>query len=466
MNTNMNKNCEILFVYPPSGWVDSEMVVAENDAPPLGLLYVVSAARQAGLTVAVIDMNHPQKTDKELIADISQINPNIVAFSVLSTTSFTVKKLSERIKNSFPNIKIVTGGIHPTVHPGDMLSSKIDYVVLGEGEQTIVKLAQRIIDDKSIDDIPGIAFLDIKKNNNFIEKDLIPALVQTSRPLCINNLDVLPLPARDLVPITDYGQSGAICSSRGCPHSCSFCSSVLTSGHRYRKRATSNVIAELDHMHQKYGIDRFQIIDDNFACDISHATTISKILLDREYIWSCQTSVMEFASNLSTLDLMYKSGCREIYFGLESGCKRILNDYKGIDLDIALSILDYSVNIHKKHNNKTALNRLQVVVGFIIGHPEDDEQSIEETIQLATQLRSKGIDTMLSILQPYPGSLIHNYPDRYKVTIKNKNYKDYLYPKSNISTKFLSRNKIRDLYASGLFRIMKTYKLEDANDRN
>lgn len=160
---------------------------------------------------------------------------------------------------------------------------------------------------------------------------------------------------------------------------------------------------------------------------------------------------------LDVLDLMFESGCREIYFGLETGSPRMMRDLKGIDLDSALTVLAHSASLHNKGEN-SHLNRLQTVVGFIIGHPEDDEQSIEETIQFALKLRKMGIDTMLSIMQPYPGSLIHSSPERFSVKIENSDYSQYLYPKANISTSYLSRERIRSLYASGLLRVMETYK--------
>lgn len=452
----MNKFCDILFVYPPTGWVEAEMIIAENDAPPLGLLYIASAARKKELSVTVIDMNHPIISEDELLTEINNLKPKIIAFSVLSTASSIVIELSNIIKKSFPNITLLAGGIHPTVFPENMLSSKIDIVVLGEGEEIIAELAKRIIDNKNYDDIAGLAYLD--KNETQKTKILNDAnsIIQTSKPLRIENLDNIESPNRELIPILEYGQPGAICSTRGCPFTCSFCSSVLTPGHKPRKRSINKVIDEMDYMNKHFGIDRFQFIDDNFACDNNHAIDISKSLINKNYIWSCQTSVMEFRDNLNLLDLMYESGCREIYFGLESGSNRILKDYKGIESNEAISILDYCLKFNKDLKI-SSFNNLQIVVGFIIGHPEDDEKSIEETIQLALKLRVKGIDTMLSILQPYPGSLIYNNPKKYGVKIENLNFADYLYPKSNISNKYLSKDRIRELYSSGLYRIMKTY---------
>jgi anaerobic magnesium-protoporphyrin IX monomethyl ester cyclase len=162
---------------------------------------------------------------------------------------------------------------------------------------------------------------------------------------------------------------------------------------------------------------------------------------------------MELTNRLDVLDLMFQAGCREIYFGLETGSKRMMHECKGIDLDAAMNVLNHAASLSSGKGD-----RLQTVAGFIIGHPEDTEETVEETIQLALELRRLRIDTMLSIMQPYPGSLLHKTPERYGIKIENADYSEYLYPKANLSTQYLTRERIRTLYASGLLRIMETYE--------
>lgn len=186
------------------------------------------------------------------------------------------------------------------------------------------------------------------------------------------------------------------------------------------------------------------------------AEALTARLAGRGYTWACQTSVMELADRPDLLARMHSAGCRQIYFGMESGARRVLSQYKSLDLDRAIAVFERAASL--AHNNSSAgSDALQTVVGFMVGHPDDDEQSIEETIALALQLRRLGLDTVLSIMQPYPGSLIHAHPERYGVLIENDDYADYLYPKANMSTRCLSRAAISSLYARGLLRIMSTY---------
>ena len=182
-------------------------------------------------------------------------------------------------------------------------------------------------------------------------------------------------------------------------------------------------------MHAEFGTTRFQFFDDNFTSDVERAAALSKALLSRSYVWACQTTVMELAGRLDVLDLMFEAGCREVYFGLETGSRRLMQQYKGLNPERALVVLTHAASRVSNGNGHPA-SRLQTVAGFILGHPEDDEQSIEETVQFALTLRSMGVDTMMSIMQPYPGSLLHRTPARYGVTIENTSFEDYLYPKA------------------------------------
>lgn len=459
----MPRKTDILFIYPPTGWEQDAMHIAENDAPPMGLLYVAAAARSAGINVAVLDLNHPVMGDTEVIDFISHVKPRIIAFSVLTPSAERTKHLSKMIKSQFQDIILLAGGIHATVVPEDLLWAGVDYIVLEEGENTLLELAHALFDNKPINDISGLAYLDGYLTKTYVSKDSMrlshhdsTLLIKTPKRNILADLDSLPFPARDLVPVHDYGQAGAICSSRGCPYSCSFCSSVLSSGHSYRLRSITKTIEEMDTIYDSFGINRFQFLDDNFTANPDRAASFAKSLLARQYTWACQTTIMELVDRLDVLDLMFEAGCREIYFGLETGSRRLMYEYKGIKLEQAMTVLAHAASLMSKQKF-IEMERLQTVVGFIIGHPEDNEETVEETIQLALELRQLGIDTMLSIMQPYPGSIIHKFPDRYGVKIENINYAEYLYPKANISTKYLTRDKIRNLYASGLLRIMKTY---------
>lgn len=450
---------DVLLVYPPTGWSPGAMSIAENDAPPIGLLYVAAAARRAGLQVTVVDMNHPRQQLDNLLDSIAALHPRIVGFSVLTPSAPTAGELIRGVRAAAPDVCIVVGGIHATVLPESLLAHGADFAVLGEGEDSFPELALAILNGSDGRDVPGLAYLRRSQeshSNSGTEFESIP--FGTGRRRLRLDLDGLGWPARDLVPILDYGQAGAVCGSRGCSYACSFCSSVLTPAHRYRHRSVASVLEELDAMHGSLGIRRFQFFDDNFLGDPDHAASLVNALGTRQYVWSCQATVMEFAGHEDMLEKMYRSGCREVYFGLESGSDHILSSYKRITRDRALRVIRRAADWGC--GGKGGADPLRIVVGFIVGHPDDDEGSVQDTVDLAVQLRSEGIDTMMSILQPYPGSLIHRAPERYGVRITGTDYSQYLYARANVATRHLQPEALTRLYAAGLLRIMETYGSE------
>ena len=460
----MSQEIDILFIYPATGWAPEAMRIAENDAPPMGLLYVAAAAQSAGLKVAVIDLNHFPAGEAGLADFVARSNPRIIGLSVLTTASSAAKRLIRHLKGQFPQTVLAAGGIHATVLPFDLLSAGCDYAVIGEGEATMVELARAVLARTSVAEVAGIAFLDGADRAAAIDDvDIGPhanRLVETTPTPVLRALDSLPLPARDLVPLVDYGQSGALLSSRGCPYRCSFCSSVLSHGHAYRQRTISAVMSEVDELLDRYGVDHLQFLDDNFTVNPERALELADAIGTRQVVWSCQATIMELGDRVEVLDRLFAAGCREIYFGMESGNRELLQRLKRIDLDQAMEVLGHAASLERTSKNGDA-ERLQTVVGFIVGHPEDDQSTIQDTFEVALGLRKMGIDTMVSIMQPYPGSLVHANPQHYGVVIENQDFSQYLYPKANISTRNLSRDAIRRLYASGLLRIIQTYHQQD-----
>jgi radical SAM superfamily enzyme YgiQ (UPF0313 family) len=443
----VKKDLDILLVYPSTGWAPAAMRIAENDAPPMGLLYVASAARNAGLRVAVVDLNHFPGGDVGLYEFVALSNPKIIGLSVLTTASGAAKRLIGGLNERFPKITLVAGGIHATVLPSDLLSAGCDYAVIGEGEATLPEIARAVLDGTPVTSVAGIAFL---------ERDNPARLIKTMPRAVLHELDRLPPPARDLVPIVDYGQSGALISSRGCPYACAWCSSVLSQMHVYRPREVSAVVAELAEVHGRYGIDHFQFLDDNFTVNPNRVLELADALAGLGVVWSCQGTLRELTSRLDILDRMFTAGCREIYFGIESGNLRLFRKFKGMDLDEALRVVRHAACLRCTSKNGNP-DRLRTVCGFIIGHPDDDQMTITDTFNCAIDLRSLGIDAMVSILQPYPGSAVHANPARYGITIENHDFSQYLYPKANISTRNLSRESIQRLYSAGLLQLVKTY---------
>jgi len=171
------------------------------------------------------------------------------------------------VKNLNPAIAVIAGGAHASALPAEVLKNPhIDYVIIGEGERTLPRLIDCLAEGRGSGDLAGIAF---KRKGE---------VIMHPREEFIENLDTLPLPARDLLDPSWYGVGKAACAmlltSRGCPQRCSYCSVHQVMGSRLRCRSAEHVIAEMKDCHDRYGITAFDFEDDNFTFDRERALKI------------------------------------------------------------------------------------------------------------------------------------------------------------------------------------------------
>ena len=190
-------------------------------------MYLASSLEKNNNSVEILDDDLLQKGFFEVAHHAEKLDPEIIGITATTSTIKTALKYLEEIKKVMPNVLTVIGGPHTTFLPENTLknSENSDVAVLGEGEKTMVDLADKYIDfNRSLNDVNGIVYRDPK--NGQIK-------ATTPRPL-IEDLDSLPFPARHLVPFESYGisksQSGGMITSRGCVYSCGYCSSSLIMG--------------------------------------------------------------------------------------------------------------------------------------------------------------------------------------------------------------------------------------------
>ncbi len=264
--------------------------------------------------------------------------------------------------------------MHPTVMSKKILEdSNLDYVVRGEADYTFLELIDRLNKNQSVKNIDGLAFkikgkIYVNEKKKFIE-----------------NLDELPFPARDLLPIKNYFEAGLshgfvlenkknmnIITSRGCPGRCVFCSVHLIWGRKFRKRSPENVLSEIEHLKKTYEIKHIQFEDDNLTFDKERAKKIFQGMIDKKLNlkWNTPNGVAAYTLDEKTLSLMKKAGCYMVKFGIESGDEIVLKKiiHKPQNLK----------NIEKliKHCKKIGL---EVGAFFVIGFPEETKEQIQKS---------------------------------------------------------------------------------------
>ncbi|MCK4818745.1 cobalamin-dependent protein, partial [bacterium] len=248
---------DIMLIYPPYTW--------EHTSPPLGLAYIAAILRNSGYAVRVLDMNPTHIDLEQLENELRADEPKIVGISAMTNQANATVEIAERVKMVDDSIKVIVGGSHPTALPDEMLeNTAIDFVCIGEGEYTINEHVRSLLNgDKTFDSISGLAYRDEEGK-----------VVQTSPRPFISDLDSLPFPAWDLLPLYKYhvahaGLRGsltfALLSSRGCPYRCIFCSSSLTMGRKFRMRSAENIFAEIQMLYNRFGMRQFDFVDDTIT---------------------------------------------------------------------------------------------------------------------------------------------------------------------------------------------------------
>jgi anaerobic magnesium-protoporphyrin IX monomethyl ester cyclase len=262
--------------------------------------------------------------------------------------------------------------------------STVDIVVRGEGEQTFLELAQYAFDSKSLHRVDGITF----RNNRRI--------VRTPNRPFIQNLDQLPYPTYKHFQLKKYRLFGKlflpIITSRGCPFQCSFCTTSRMFGKEFRARSPKNIVDELELLRNVYGADAVTFYDDTLTLDRKRILEICEEIKNRKiaFPWDCQTRVDQVSKEV--LVKMRETNCQQIFFGIESGCQKILDVVKKRT----------SIEQNEKAIKWAKDAGLFVAISIIIGYPGETMDMLKQTLDFIRKVEPD--DVYLCVATPYPGT--------------------------------------------------------------
>lgn len=321
---------------------------------------------------------------------VQGIRPDLVCFSIMTDTYQWGLDLAKSIKEKI-NVKIVFGGIHPTITPESViLEDCIDYICIGEGEEAIVELSEHINDP---DRCLNIANIWAKRDRQIIRN--------APRPY-YENLDLLPFPDKELFYQQSriYSKEYFTMVGRGCDYSCAFCCNqnlLKIYGKDYvRRRSVENVIKELSRGKKAFAFDFVWFMDDNFTSDILWLKEFSK-----EYKRHIDVSFFCYAhpSNISqeAAYLLKKASCKEIAIGVES-----LNEPTSrlIDRCTDRAVIDRAIGVIKSAGIFSATEN-------ILGFPYEDERDIVNLAMFYNQNRPDLV--IFSWLKVFPGTKIFSF---------------------------------------------------------
>lgn len=360
-----------------------------NDYPALGLGYLAAVLERDGHQVRIFDFAlYPNAPLEEDVQQVCTFDPEMIGITAMSSVYHSAMQTATLLK-AYLGRPIVIGGPHATVYPERVLAESpvIDCVVRGEGEETIRQLARAL--DGTGSNLGAIDGLTYRKRSEIVSNP--------DRPL-IRDLDSLPFPARHLFDLKRYGLRTpggqpmvTVMSSRGCPYNCSYCFKGIV-GRTYRQRSPGNIIAELRQVIDQYDVRNFYFIDDLFTIDRHRLNALTEQLVAArlDIRWQCLGRVDRVDAEV--LRKMYAAGCRRIHYGIESGNQQILDGVgKGIKLEQVRQAVRW-----------TQEAGIEVKGYFMLGLPGDTEETLQQTIDLATELDLD--ETMFSLTTPFPGT--------------------------------------------------------------
>lgn len=318
---------------------------------PYGLLSLAAQAKKAGHDVTVLNLF--TFAWQEIIGIINKTPADLYGLSCFTSNRRGAMSLARLIRKIHPLAHIAAGGPHATALPEEMLTfnEAIDTVVIGEGEETFKELIQRLEQKLRTKGIAGTAWCD---NGG------VKAGPPRSR---INDLDSLVSPF-------DYFNEYILITSRGCPWSCTFCSSAAVWGNRVAAHSAASVLAMLEKIVNGHGQKAVAIKDETFTQNRSRVFAVCSGIEERRlnFLWSCDTRADALDEEL--LFMMRKAGCRRISFGVESGSARIL---KNLNKQITLEAVCKATALAKKFG-------LQVRFYMIVGSRGETLETLQESI--------------------------------------------------------------------------------------
>lgn len=346
---------------------------------PMGLLYVAAILEQEGWEVQYVDLAFQD--------DIPEAD--LYGITATSADYPDAVDIAKDLKNQ--DGVIVLGGRHVTGVFGHVDLELFDTVVIGEGEHAIWRIAREF-----------------------------PHLGTVYSWPVVEDLDTIPFPARHLLPIQGKnifaykkryweGDTTCLLTMRGCPYKCAFCTA---GGEKVRYRSVDNVITEIKHVVDTYGIREFRLSDDTFTINRERLLRLLPRMKECNIFW--RASIRAYPLDPELLGLMADSGCVELSYGIESGDQRVLDRVnKGITLEQSERAMQWSKEAG-----------ITVRALMIAGLPGETPESAYETIEFMERTRRYWDIAALTNFVPLPGSPIWNEPSRFGVT-KIKHINDF-----------------------------------------
>jgi len=411
--------------------------------PPLWVALWGAYLRQLGYSVVLYDAEQQNWSHEKTAEKIWEINP-LLATVVVSGTNPSAStmnmagagKIVSLLHELDPNINTLLGGLHPSALPErTLIEEDVDFVCQGEGFYTLPKLLDALKNKSRDYSIEGLWYKQDGK------------AMGNPRPPLWKNLDDLPMPAWDLLPMREYRAHNWHCfdninnrkpyavlyTSLGCPFQCSFCCINALFGRRtIRYRGLERVVEEIDFFVNTYDIRNIKIIDEMFGLNEKRIVSLCERIIERGYDLNIWAYARVDTVSEKMLAAMKAAGVNWVAYGFEAGSKKALN---GVNKSYDLSIVENVVKV-------TYDAGLYIVANFIFGLPDDDLKSMQETLCLALEVNAEWGNFYTTMA--YPGSKLHAEAVEKGLPLPDtwQGYSQYAYETLPLPTRYLTPGEV------------------------
>jgi len=375
--------------------IDQNGQKAKYDLQPhLGLLSLMAVAESGGHEALLYDpkleltrgtLALDANLYRDMAAALLDRAPDVIGFTTLGCNFICTLKVARHVRAARPDIPIILGGPHATILAREILERfpEFDAVARHEAELTLLPLLDGVV-NRSLENLAGVTY---RHSDAVIENPGTPTIA---------DLDALPRPLYERYPIADLKPTSLrVEAGRGCPFHCTFCSTASFFGRKYRLRSAPVLVAELDHLHETYGISDFGLTHDLFTVSKVKVREFCAEVNGHGYRWSCSARMDCVDDEL--LAEMADAGCRAIYYGVETGSPRMQKiAQKHQDLDLFEPVIDTTLRLGMK-----------AIASFITGYPQETEDDQKQTLDMIGRCFTRDEPKLLvqfHLLTPEPGT--------------------------------------------------------------
>ncbi len=380
----------------------------------------------------MLDCDAEKLNLQEILSYIGKQQFDSIGITSTTVTIQVTTELAAEIKRAYPEIKIILGGVHPTIFYEELINEPyVDFIIRNEGEEPLLKLMR----SAPLDTIPNLSY---KLTGGAYHNPANPVFYDLAQQ---------PFLAYHKLPMDKYYSalgsykrkpSIGLITSRGCPGKCTFCFSGSNKemfGKRIRYLSARRIIDEIQYLKKNYNIREISFYDDTFTASRKNVIAFCELLIAEkvDIKWSCFARVDTV--NAKLLTLMHRAGCHQVMYGLESGSPETLQS------------LDKRTDVSKNRRAVEMTRKVGIDVrgAFMLGSPNETAEAIMATIQYAISLK---VDiAIFNITTPFPGTRLYAWAKENEMLLTED------WSKYDLSTPILKLGTITPEKLSGYYQL-------------